>query len=43
MSVTCLKASFRSNYLLPAIEAGLIGLTHPDIPANRNQRYFKNY
>lgn len=35
------KVSFRINYLLPAIEAGLIGLTNPDVPTNRNQRYFK--
>ena len=35
------KASFRVNYLQPAIEAGLVGLTDPDMPTNRNQRYFK--
>ncbi|MCL2061578.1 MAG: Fic family protein [Firmicutes bacterium] len=35
------KPSFRANYLQPAIEAGLIGLTDPDTPTNRNQRYFK--
>ena len=35
------RVSFRTNYLQPAIEAGLIGLTDPDVPTNRNQRYFK--
>ena len=35
------RASFRTNYLQPAIEAGLIGLTVPDKPTSRNQRYFK--
>lgn len=33
--------SFRSNDLAPAIEAGLVGLTEPDKPTSRNQRYFK--
>lgn len=35
------RNSFRSNYLNPAIEAGLVGLTEPDKPTSRNQRYFK--
>ena len=36
------RVSFRANYLLPAIEAGLISMTEPDKPTSRNQRYFKN-
>ncbi|MCL2688345.1 MAG: Fic family protein [Chitinispirillia bacterium] len=35
------RNSFRQNYLNPAIEAGLIGLTEPDKPTSRNQKYFK--
>ncbi len=35
------RVSFRQNYLQPAIEAGLIGLTVPDKPTSSNQRYFK--
>ena len=35
------RMSFRNNYLKPAIEAGLIAMTDPDTPTNRNQRYFK--
>ena len=35
------RASFRKNYILPALEAGLIAMTDPDTPTNRNQRYFK--
>ena len=35
------KVSFRQNYLKPAIEMGLVGLSEPNTPTNRNQRYFK--
>ena len=35
------RDAFRNNYLKPAIEAGLVGLTEPDKPTSRNQRYFK--
>ena len=35
------RTSFRENYLNPAIEMGLVGLTNPKTPTNRNQRYFK--
>jgi len=35
------RVSFRTNYLQPAIELGLIELTEPDMPTHRNQRYFK--
>lgn len=35
------RNTFQANYLRPAIAAGLIGLTEPDKPRSRNQRYFK--
>ncbi len=35
------RNGFRQNYLIPALEAGLIGMTCPDRPTSRNQRYFK--
>lgn len=35
------RQTFRKNYLQPALEAGLIGMTNPDKPTNRNQRYYK--
>lgn len=35
------RDGFRKNYLTPAIEAGLIGMTIPDKPTSRNQRYYK--
>ncbi len=35
------RVSFRKNYLQPALEAGLIGMTEPDKSTSRNQRYFK--
>ena len=35
------RQTFRKNYLQPALEAGLIGMTNPDQPTNRNQRYYK--
>ena len=35
------RAAFRKNYLQPALEAGLIAMTDPDVPTSRNQRYFK--
>ena len=35
------RDGFRKHYLAPAIEAGLIGMTQPDKPTSRNQRYFK--
>lgn len=35
------RASFRKNYLQPALEAGLIAMTEPESPTNRNQRYYK--
>lgn len=35
------RLTFRKNYLQPALEAGLIAMTDPDNPTNRNQRYYK--
>ncbi len=35
------RNGFRQNYLAPALEAGLIGMTCPDQPTSKNQRYFK--
>ena len=35
------REGFRRNYLIPALEAGLIGMTIPDKPTSRNQMYFK--
>ena len=35
------RNSFRDNYLKPAMEAGLIGMTIPEKPTSKNQMYFK--
>lgn len=35
------RETFRKNYLYPAIEAGLVGMTIPEKPTSKNQRYFK--
>ncbi len=35
------RDGFRNNYIKPAFEAGLIGMTEPDKPTSKNQRYFK--
>lgn len=35
------RNGFRKNYLIPALKAGLIGMTFPDRPTSKNQRYFK--
>ncbi len=35
------RDGFRKNYLLPALRAGLIGMTVPDKPTSRNQMYYK--
>ena len=35
------RNSFRDNYLKPALEAGLIGMTLPEKPTSKNQMYFK--
>lgn len=35
------RAGFRNNYLQPALDAGLIGMTERDKPTSKNQKYFK--
>ena len=35
------RETFRQNYLMPALESGLIGMTIPEKPTSRNQMYFK--
>lgn len=35
------RVGFRKNYLLPAIELGLISMTEPHKPTSKNQKYFK--
>lgn len=35
------RDTFRKNYILPALEAGLIGMTEPNKPKSKNQKYFK--
>lgn len=35
------RLGFRKSYLQPALDAGLIGMTEPDKPTSKNQKYFK--
>ena len=35
------RLGFRKDYLQPALDAGLIGMTEPDKPTSKNQKYFK--
>ncbi len=35
------RDGFRKNYIIPALEAGLIGMTEPDKPTSKKQKYFK--
>lgn len=35
------RVSFRKNYLIPALNAGLIGMTIPEKPTSKNQMYYK--
>ena len=35
------RLGFRKNYLQPALDSGLIGMTEPDKPTSKNQKYFK--
>ena len=35
------RIGFRKNYLQPALDAGLIGMTDPDKPTSKNQKYFR--
>ena len=36
------RASFRENYLIPAIDNGFIKMTFPNNPTNKNQTYYRN-
>ena len=36
------RVSFRENYLIPAIDNGVVKMSFPDIPTNKNQTYYKN-
>lgn len=36
------RISFRENYLVPAIESGLVKMTYPDKPTSKNQTYYKD-
>ena len=36
------RVSFRDNYLIPAIESGVVNMTLPDAPTSKNQMYYKN-
>jgi hypothetical protein len=33
------RPSFRKNYLHPALDAGLLHMTHPGFPSSPSQRY----
>ena len=35
------RIGFRKNYLIPALEAGLVEMTIPDKPTSKNQMYYK--
>lgn len=35
------RASFKENYLDPALDSGLIKMTEPNKPTSKNQRYYK--
>ena len=35
------RVGLRKNYLQPALDAGLIGMTEPEKPTSKNQKYFK--
>lgn len=35
------RISFRDNYLIPAIENGIVKMTYPDTPTSKNQTYYK--
>ena len=36
------RVSFRKNYLVPAIDNGLIKMTYPNAPTSKNQTYYKD-
>ena len=36
------RASFRKNYLMPAVESGIIKMALPNTPTSKNQTYYKD-
>ncbi len=36
------RVSFRDNYLIPAIDNGVVKMSFPDNPTNKNQTYYKD-
>ena len=34
--------SFRNNYLNPAIDSGIVKMSFPNNPTNKNQTYYKD-
>ena len=36
------RISFRENYLVPAIDNGVVKMTFPDTPTSKNQTYYKD-
>ena len=36
------RVSFRENYLIPAIDSGVVKMSFPDNPTNKNQTYYKD-
>lgn len=36
------RVSFRENYLIPAIDNGVVKMSFPDNPTNKNQTYYKD-
>ena len=36
------RVSFRENYLIPAIDNGVVKMSYPDIPTHKNQTYYKD-
>ena len=36
------RVSFRNNYLNPAIDSGIVKMSFPNNPTNKNQTYYKD-
>lgn len=36
------RVSFRENYLVPAIDNGVVKMTFPATPTSKNQTYYKD-
>lgn len=36
------RISFRENYLIPALDNGVIKMNFPNTPTSKNQTYYKN-